>query len=140
MVSSNVSSQSDSSLPGPWRRPELNKLAALVILEETRHRKCYRQKYHVIVVVNKSISDLLCLLACSLRVKDQHWLHRMREREREKMSERAGERKGAVGAACQYATPIADAVLTARQQTHDRVPCAPFTRRARTPPGWSPTM
>ena len=36
------------------------------------------------------------------------------------MSERAGERKSVVGAACQYATPIADAVLTARQQTHDR--------------------
>lgn len=42
------------------------------------------------------------------------------------MSERAGERKSVVGAACQYATPIADAVLTARQQTHDRVPCAPL--------------
>lgn len=93
MVSWNVSSQSDSSLPGPWRRPELNKLAALVILEETRHRKCYRQKYHVIVVVNKSISDLLCLLACSLRVKDQHWLHRMREREREDERESRGEER-----------------------------------------------
>lgn len=52
---------------------------------------------------------------------NQDWLHpinRVSEREGGKAEE------DAVGAPCQYATPITDAVLIARQQTHDRVPCA----------------
>ena len=125
MISPNVSSRKSDgkSLPGAGR--SLQTCSGYYSGRDMAIRQCLRQKQKippaVIVVVNK---PTVALIACSVSgLRNQHWLHQI-----SRVSERAKEGGKGRGRCCWCAVPIrhADAVLIARQQTHDRVPCAPL--------------